>query len=81
MLKRGDVVLSAAGRDKGLLLAVADAAENEVFVCNGKARPLRSPKRKNLRHVQFVGRSLPEEAFASDRALRKALAIMQTDLT
>ena len=80
MLERGDVAVSLAGRDKGSLLAVTERLADGVLVCDGKARPLHNPKRKNLRHVRALGVRLSEAQLLSDRALRKALAILKGDL-
>ena len=77
MLERGDAVRSASGRDKGLLLCVVGAGDGFVYVCNGKARPLDNPKRKNPKHLAAVNARLSEAEMASDRALRKALAILK----
>jgi len=71
---RGAVVKSRAGRDRGLLLAVVKADGAYVYVCDGKARRGRSPKRKNPRHLVKLGLRLDEIQMRSDRALRKALA-------
>ena len=71
---RGAVVKSRAGRDRGLLLAVVKADGAYVYVCDGKARRGRSPKRKNPRHLENIGLRLDESRLRSDRALRKALA-------
>jgi ribosomal protein L14E/L6E/L27E len=79
MLRRAAVVRSAAGRDKGRLLAVVQAEKACVFVCDGKERPLSRPKRKNVRHIMPTQAALPEAAFASDRALRGALRRLEAE--
>ena len=79
MFERGDIVISAAGRDKTELLAVTSADEDAVFVCNGKDRPLHNPKRKNPKHVVPAGVRLEETALRSDKGLRKALAIVKAN--
>ncbi|MBQ7689231.1 MAG: KOW domain-containing protein [Clostridia bacterium] len=79
MFERGDAVISAAGRDRNEFLAVAAADATGVFVCNGKDRPLDNPKRKNPKHLTPVGVRLEEEAFHSDKRLRKALAIVKAN--
>ncbi len=77
MFLRGQVVKSLAGRDKGYLLTVISADEAQVFVCDGKERPLNNPKRKNPRHIESVGMCISDNQMASDRALRKALAAIK----
>ncbi len=45
MLRRGQVVLSLAGRDKDRLMAVlGEAPDGGVLVADGKERPLQRPK-------------------------------------
>ena len=75
--KRGQVVLSAAGRDKGALLAVTATTEEGVLVCDGKARPLERPKRKNPRHLLPTAQTLEEPAMATNRSLKRALREMK----
>lgn len=77
MFQRGQIVKSLAGRDKGCLLTVVSADENQIFVCDGKERPLNNPKRKNPRHIESVGMCISDNQMASDRALRKALAAIK----
>ncbi|NLN07012.1 MAG: RNA-binding protein [Firmicutes bacterium] len=52
--KIGALVHSLAGRDSGgYYLVVGYAGPRTVLVANGKNRPLKKPKKKNLRHLQF----------------------------
>ncbi|EEG77781.1 KOW domain-containing RNA-binding protein [Dethiobacter alkaliphilus] len=52
-LKLGTLVHSLAGRDAGEHYLVVGILEpNHVLVANGLNRPLKSPKKKNLRHLQ-----------------------------
>ena len=74
MLVRGRVALVAAGRDKGKLQAVTGCDEKGIYLADGKGRRLCSPKLKNPRHLIDTGYTVAEEFFASDRALRRALA-------
>jgi ribosomal protein L14E/L6E/L27E len=70
----GCAVKSTAGRDKGKLLVVMETGQNDVFVCDGKERPLQRPKKKNPRHLEPTGLKLTPEQTATNRALKKALA-------
>lgn len=79
MFIRGDAVISTAGRDKTEFLVVVAADGASVFVCNGKDRPLQNPKRKNPKHIASAGAALAESDMWSDKALRKALAIVKTN--
>lgn len=49
----GTLVHSLAGRDAGEhYLVVGTMGHNTVLVANGLNRPLKSPKKKNLRHLR-----------------------------
>ncbi len=76
MLERGCVVVSVAGRDKGLLLVVlgAENASNRVLVADGRKRRLEAAKWKNVRHLRETGLSVREASMATNREIRRALA-------
>ena len=80
MLEKGKIVKSLAGRDKGSLLAVMQIENNCVILCDGKERPIDRPKSKNLRHVEATPFSLSEAELASNRALRKALRRLSSEI-
>ena len=80
MFSEKDAVISTAGRDRSELLAVVRIDAEGLYVCNGKDRPLRRPKRKNPKHLIPAGAAIPETALRSDRALRKALAILKANI-
>ena len=79
-MQEGDVVLSLSGRDRNTLLAVTGTDERYVYVCDGRERPLVNPKRKNPKHVRAVQRRLSSDQMLSDRSLRKALAIVKSEI-
>jgi ribosomal protein L14E/L6E/L27E len=79
-MQTGSVVLSLSGRDKDTFLAVTGTDERYIYVCDGKARPLHNPKRKNPKHVQPTEKCLSEAALHSDKSLRKALAIAKSEI-
>ena len=56
-ISKSDIVLSLAGRDKGMLFYVVDTEENYVYLADGKGRKLENPKRKKLKHVRRVART------------------------
>lgn len=72
-LRRGQVVRSRAGRDKGGYLAVLEAGGTWAVLADGRGRPLERPKRKKLRHLSATLKVLPEGALATNRKLRAAL--------
>ncbi len=78
MFLRGQVIKSTAGRDCGYLMAVVASDEKFVYVCDGKERRLASPKRKNPKHIEYLREQLNEIQMNSDRALRKALAQIES---
>ena len=72
-LKIGSVVVSKAGKDKNTMLAVVKIAEDGIYVCDGKDRPLENPKRKNPKHLAATHYALTAEETATNRSLKKAL--------
>ena len=74
MLKRGSVVVSSAGRDKGTFLAVLRLEPDGVWIADGRRRPLERPKRKNPRHVAEPPFTAEEASMATNRELRRTLA-------
>ena len=78
-LEKGTLVLSLAGRDKGRLLAANGSDDrNRVLVCDGKERKIERPKSKNIRHIKVLDAKLEQDAFRSNKALRRALALAGT---
>ena len=67
----GRVVLSKAGRDKGKLLAVIKEENGFVYLCDGKERPVKRPKRKKLKHVEFMDGCVKD--LETNRSIKKAL--------
>ena len=53
-IHKSDIVLSEAGRDKGMLFFVIDTDGVYVSLANGKERKLEPPKRKKLRDVSLA---------------------------
>lgn len=73
----GRIVCSKAGRDKGHFMVVTANDENFVYLCDGKERPLSRPKKKNIKHISFTKKSLDENSYKSDKALRRCLAVLR----
>lgn len=72
-LKKGSVVISKAGRDKGYFLAVSEITDDGIYVCDGKERPVERPKKKNPLHLAKTRFVLTEEETATNRSLKRAL--------
>lgn len=70
----GRVVKSVAGHDKNKFYVVVRAEGDSVWIADGRARKLESPKRKNIRHIRTTNTVLDLQAVTTDKQLRLALA-------
>ncbi len=80
-LKRADMVRSLAGRDAGELFFVISTDGQYAQIVNGRDRRTDKPKKKKLRHLEFVERGsgrTEEKLRAGEKVtnseLRRALA-------
>ncbi len=48
----GSIVISKAGRDKGMLFLVVDIKDGYIYVADGKLRRVENPKKKKVKHLQ-----------------------------
>jgi ribosomal protein L14E/L6E/L27E len=64
----GQLVVSAAGRDKGRYYVVMQIVDDTtVTVADGTYRPVSKPKKKNIRHLmmtRMINKSLNEKLLA-----------------
>lgn len=51
----GDIVFSAAGRDKGRYFAVLSVSDGYCLLADGVVRKCGKPKRKKVKHVIMTG--------------------------
>ena len=72
-LKKGLIVKSLKGHDKGDLLMIADFDEKRVLLADGKQRKLNKPKVKNPKHIELTEFEVDIQAVDTDRKLRKTL--------
>lgn len=72
-VKRGQIVKSIAGRDKGGFQVVLKLEPPYAFVCDGKRRRLEKPKRKKLIHLSMTKAVLEEEKLLNNRQVKVAL--------
>ena len=79
-MEKGQVVLSAAGRDAGRLFLVLSVDGGFALIADGRVRKLEAPKRKRLRHLKPVGPVLDITALTTNRQIRRALKGAATDL-
>ncbi|MBE3591307.1 MAG: KOW domain-containing RNA-binding protein [Firmicutes bacterium] len=81
-IRPGAIVRSTAGRDTGRVYAVIGLeGERFALVADGAARPVKRPKRKNLRHLEILraeaaplAEVLQEGRSPTDAQVRSALA-------
>ncbi|MBD5088116.1 MAG: hypothetical protein HDT30_04770 [Clostridiales bacterium] len=52
--KKGHLVVSMAGHDKGTFYIINDVQGEYAFLVDGKYKTLEKPKKKKLKHIQFV---------------------------
>ncbi len=57
-MKRGTVVKSLSGHDKGNVYVVVDVTENFALLCDGKNKLLSNPKKKNCKHLEILGEDI-----------------------
>ncbi len=50
----GRIVRSKSGHDKGKFYVVLYAADNEVYLSDGRLKPIAKPKRKNIKHISIT---------------------------
>lgn len=55
-MKKGAVVVSLCGHDKGKLYVVIGIEDERLLLCDGKCKKLKSPKSKNKKHLKELGK-------------------------
>ena len=73
-------MVSTAGKDRGLVMAVWSVEDGSVFAVNGRERRIERPKRKNPRHVKESGFAVTESDMETNRTLRRALTVVTASL-
>lgn len=86
-ISKSDLILSIAGRDRGMLFFVLDTDGVYVSLVNGKERKVEKPKRKKLKHIRKV--PWPDSTLAAkirsgeqilNSELRRELAIIRQQI-
>lgn len=54
-MKAGNVVVSVCGHDKGCVYVILKEENDFFFVCDGKNKLLKNPKKKNKKHLKDTG--------------------------
>jgi len=80
----GQLVTSRAGRDAGQQFIVIGHVGRRVLVADGRARSVKRPKQKNLRHLDLhqvwadnIRQKLVDNASVTDADIREALERLQ----
>lgn len=60
----GQFAVSKAGHDKGALYVIVAQEGEFAFLCDGRAKTPKNPKKKRLKHIQPVGRTVEEVLFS-----------------
>lgn len=86
-VERAQIVRSRQGRDQGCLFCVLDASDGVLLLADGKKRRVAAPKRKNAKHVEYVGAMdhpaielVREGQPVRDRQLRQLLASFRDEM-
>lgn len=74
-MKKGMIVLSKKGHDKGTLYVVVGREENFLLLCDGKNKTLAKPKKKNPMHLEETGACIDLSKYSPlyDAHIRKEL--------
>mgnify|MGYP004637027225 FL=1 len=80
--ERGQLVKSTAGHDKGIVaVIIAVESEEYVLLADGKTRPVNKPKRKKVKHIEPIGKTIESELLdacggITDGALRNKIKLI-----
>lgn len=72
-LKKGLIVRSKAGRDKGEFFVVIELNEDFAFIADGKTRKLDKLKKKNNKHLFLTNSLIDLNKDITDKKIRTAL--------
>lgn len=61
MSEVGYFAFSKAGHDKGRLYVIVGQEQDRVYLCDGRLKPLASPKVKKRRHIQLMAKTVEED--------------------
>ena len=85
--EKAQIVRSLSGHDSGELFCVLDTDGQRLLLADGKRRRVNSPKRKNIKHVEFVGswehptlEKVRAGQSIGDKELRAALAQLRDNM-
>ena len=73
-IRKGSVVKSKAGHDKGYFFVVVDLNSEYAVICDGKHRPLEKTKKKKFKHLFATNTVLSKDLLETNRKIRKELS-------
>ena len=59
-MRRGDVVLATAGKDKGKPFIVLEVGDTLVLIADGRRRKVQRPKAKSEKHLSLLCQGTPD---------------------
>lgn len=60
----GKFATSRAGHDKNKLYVIIGEEEGYVYLCDGRLKTVENPKKKLLKHIQVINRTVDQELLA-----------------
>lgn len=57
----GKFATSKAGHDKSVLYVITAEENGYVYLCDGRLKTMEKPKKKSLKHIQVINRTVDEE--------------------
>lgn len=79
-MKVSDVVISKKGKYDGKLFFVVEVKDGFAFLCDGKLRKTKNPKKKNIIHLEEVGFSSDAVREKLENGSNTADALMRAEL-
>ena len=70
-IKLGSIVKSIAGKEKDKFFLIIEIDENYVMIADGKRRPLENPKKKKIKHLEFIKQLDVDISTLNNSRLRK----------
>jgi len=70
-IKLGSIVKSIAGKEKDKFFLVIEIDEIYAVIADGKRRPLENPKKKKIKHLEFIKQIDVDINTLSNSRLRK----------
>jgi len=71
----GCFAFSKAGHDKGRLYIITGLSGDIVFLSDGRLKPVGSPKKKKLKHIQIVKKRCTDTDTFADTDIKRAIKL------